>query len=66
MDVLLSSTAEAFRLLFSGNPEIWEIVGISFRVSTMAILAAVPFALVIAFALAYLIPFYRCPQWSLA
>jgi tungstate transport system permease protein len=53
MDVLLSSTAEAFRLLFSGNPEIWEIVGISFRVSTMAILAAVPFALVTAFALAY-------------
>jgi tungstate transport system permease protein len=47
MDVLLASTAEAFRLLFSGNPEIWEIVGISFRVSTMAILAAVPFALVL-------------------
>ncbi len=53
MDVLLDSTAEAFRLLFSGNPEIWEIVGISFRVSTMAILAAVPLALVIAFFLAY-------------
>jgi len=49
MDVLLASTAEAFRLLFSGNAEIWEIVGISFRVSTMAILAAVPPALVIAF-----------------
>lgn len=53
MEVLLASTAEAFRLLFSGNAEIWEIVGISFRVSSMAILAAVPPALVIAFCLAY-------------
>jgi tungstate transport system permease protein len=53
MDILLSSTIEAFRLLFSGNAEIWEIVGISFRVSSLAILAAVPFALMIAFCLAY-------------
>jgi tungstate transport system permease protein len=53
MDILLSSTIEAFRLLFSGNAEIWEIVGISFRVSSMAILAAVPLALIIAFCLAY-------------
>ena len=53
MDILISSTIEAFRLLFSGNAEIWEIVGISFRVSSMAILAAVPFALIIAFCLAY-------------
>jgi tungstate transport system permease protein len=53
MDILLSSTIEAFRLLFSGNAEIWEIVGISFRVSSLAILAAVPLALIIAFCLAY-------------
>ena len=53
MDVLIASTIEAFRLLFSGNPEIWEIVGISFRVSTLAIAAAVPPALIIAFCLAY-------------
>ena len=53
MEILLSSMAEAFRLLFSGNPEIWEIVGISFRVSTLAIAAAVPPALIIAFCLAY-------------
>ncbi len=53
MEVLIDSTAEAFRLLFSGNAEIWEIVGISFRVSTLAIMAAVPLALVIAFFLAY-------------
>ena len=51
--MLISSTVEAFRLLFSGNPEIWEIVGISFRVSTTAIAAAVPPALIIAFCLAY-------------
>jgi len=53
MDVLIASTLEAFRLLFSGNAEIWEIVAISFRVSSMAILAAIPPALVIAFFLAY-------------
>ncbi len=53
MDVLVSSTIEAFHLLFSGDAEIWEIVGISFRVSTLAIMAAVPPALIIAFFLAY-------------
>ena len=37
----------------SGNPEIWEIVGISFRVSTTAIVTATPLALIIAFCLAY-------------
>ena len=51
--MLISSTLEAFRLLFSGNAEIWEIVGISFKVSTTAIAAAVPPALIIAFCLAY-------------
>lgn len=53
MEVLIASTAEAFRLLFSGNSEIWEIVGISFQVSTTAIIVAVPPALIIAFCLAY-------------
>lgn len=53
MDVLIASTLEAFRLLITGNGEIWEIVGISFRVSTLAILAAIPPALIIAFVLAY-------------
>ena len=53
MEVLLDSCIEAFRLLFSGDPDTWEIVGISFRVSTAAILCAVPPALLIAFALAY-------------
>lgn len=53
MDVLLASTLDAFRLLFSGNADIWEIIGISFRVSSLAILFAIPPALMIAFALAY-------------
>ena len=53
MDVLVTSALEAFHLLFSGNPEIWEIVGISFRVSTTAIVTATPLALIIAFCLAY-------------
>ena len=53
MDVLIASTLEAFSLLFSGNTEIWEIIGISFRVSSSAILLAIPPALIIAFVLAY-------------
>lgn len=53
MDVLIASTLEAFSLLFSGNAEIWEIIGLSFRVSSLAILFAIPPALIIAFALAY-------------
>ncbi len=53
MDVLIASTLEAFSLLFSGNAEIWEIIGISFRVSSLAILLAIPPALIIAFVLAY-------------
>ncbi len=53
MDLLTASTIEAFHLLFSGNSDIWEIIGISFRVSTLAILAAIPPALIIAFCLAY-------------
>ncbi len=53
MDLLIASIRDAFWLLLSGNTEIWEIVGISFRVSTTAILAAVSPALIIAFFLAY-------------
>ena len=53
MDGLLSHISDAFYLLFSGDEEIWGIIGISFRVSSMAIAAAVPPALVIAFILAF-------------
>ncbi len=54
MDHLSDATFSALALLFSGNQELWEIVGISFRVSFIAILAATPPALLAAFALAYL------------
>jgi tungstate transport system permease protein len=54
MERLTDATASALVLLFSGNAELWEIIGISFRVSFVAILAATPLALLAAFALAYL------------
>lgn len=44
---------DALNLLFSRDVELWEIIGISFRVSCTAILSASPFALGIAFILAY-------------
>lgn len=53
MDSLSSATLEALRLLFSGDAAIWEIIGISFRVSTLAVLCAIPPALLLAFVLAY-------------
>jgi tungstate transport system permease protein len=53
MDILIASTLDAFKLLFSGDTEIWEIVAISFRTSTLAIVCAIPPALIIAFVLAY-------------
>ena len=53
MDSLSSATSDAFSLLLSADPELWEIIGISFKVSTTAILITAPFALLIAFSLAY-------------
>jgi tungstate transport system permease protein len=53
VDSLSEAFLNSILLLFSGNTEIWEIIGISFRVSTLAILVATPPALLIAFALAY-------------
>jgi tungstate transport system permease protein len=53
MDSLTTVTLEALSLLLSGNTELWEIIGISFRVSSTAILFASPVALAIAFSLAY-------------
>lgn len=44
---------DALNLLFSGDAALWEIIGISFRVSVTAILIASPFALGVAFVLAY-------------
>jgi tungstate transport system permease protein len=54
MEHLSEATLSALALLLSGNPGLWEIIGISFRVSLIAILAATPPALLTAFALAYL------------
>lgn len=53
MDSLSAATLEALRLLFTGDAAIWEIIGISFRVSTLAVLCAIPPALLLAFVLAY-------------
>ncbi len=53
MQSLEQATIEAFRLLFSGNTELWTIIGISFQVSLTAMLIATPPAILIAFTLAY-------------
>ena len=53
MDTLIAATLEAMSLLLSGDPTIWGIIGISFRVSTIAIVCAVPPALLTAFMLAH-------------
>lgn len=53
MDTLSDATLEALSLLISGDPTIWGIIGISFRVSTLAIVCAVPPALLTAFILAH-------------
>ncbi len=50
---LTDATLDAFHLLFSGDPELWEIIGISFRVSGTAILISSPLALLTGFFLAY-------------
>ncbi|MCP3665143.1 MAG: ABC transporter permease [Gammaproteobacteria bacterium] len=54
MESLSEASQHAVYLLITGDPELWSIVGISFSVSLNAILIAAPFALLTAFALAYL------------
>lgn len=53
MDSLSTATYDAFTLLFSGDGELWQIVGISFQVSTTAILLAVLPAILLSFTLSY-------------
>lgn len=53
MQSLRESTAQALTLLLTGDPELWQIIALSFRVSTSAILLAAPPALLLAFALAH-------------
>ncbi len=53
MQSLSEAIANALGLLLGGDPELWEIVAISFRVSVTAMLVATPFAILVAFLLAH-------------
>ena len=53
MESLTTTILEAISLLFSGDAELWNIIGISFRISTTAILIAMVPAVLIGFILAY-------------
>ena len=53
MDDSSSIMYDAMHLLFSGDTELWAIIGVSFQVSSIAILITIPAALIIAFILAY-------------
>lgn len=53
MESLASTTLDAITLLLSGNAEIWTIIGISFQISTTAILIAMVPAVLLGFLLAY-------------
>jgi tungstate transport system permease protein len=54
MGSITDVTLEALGLVFSGDPAVWEIIGISFKTTTLALAIAVLPALGIAFALAHL------------
>lgn len=47
------SSYQAIQLLIGGDPALWEIIGISFRVSLTALLIATPLAVALAFLLAF-------------
>jgi tungstate transport system permease protein len=47
-------TLDALGLVFSGDPAVWEIIGISFKTTALALLIAILPALAVAFALAHL------------
>lgn len=53
MEILLSTVLDAIALLFSGDRELWNIIGISFRISTTAIFIAMIPAVLLGFLLAY-------------
>ena len=53
MDGIFATSSQALELLLSGDTELWEIIGISFKISTLAILVCIPPALLLAFTLAY-------------
>lgn len=49
---LTAATAEAFRLLVSGNPELWQIIGVTLFVSITGLVIATPFAVWVGYAVA--------------
>ncbi len=51
--MVLDATTRALELLLSGNPDLWAVIAVSFKVSSIAILVAVPFSLATALLLAY-------------
>ena len=53
MGSIAESTQQALILLFGGDPDLWVIIGISFKVSLTALLIATPFAIAMAFLLAF-------------
>ena len=53
MDSLATTTLDAIKLLLSGDTEIWTIIGISFQISSTAILIAMVPAILLGFILAY-------------
>ncbi|MCF5854470.1 ABC transporter permease [Aeromonas veronii] len=54
MPTLIDTTLAALALLFSGDTELWQVVGVSFSVSGIALLLVLLPALLLGFALAYL------------
>lgn len=54
MGSITEVSIDALGLVFSGDPGVWEIIGISFKTTALALLIAVLPALGIAFALAHL------------
>jgi tungstate transport system permease protein len=50
--MVVDATSRALALLFNGDPDLWSIIGVSFKVSSSAILIAVPPSLAVALLLA--------------
>jgi len=62
MDSLIATCSAALGLLFSGDAELWTIIGVSFRVS----LSAIAFAVVPALLLGFLLAMVQFPgRWML-
>ena len=53
MESIAETAQQALALLLGGDAELWEIIGISFKVSLTALAIATPIALALAFLLAF-------------